>query len=261
MFKTAQHIIVFSCLIVGIHSCNSIFDYSPFDVNVSSSELNAKNIKSIIAKDSISSDTVQFAVISDTHCNYDELKDVINNINKQNSLSFVICCGDITNRGTASEFQWYWNQAKKSDYPIITVIGNHDYLANGKLVYTRMFGDSNFTFQVGSYNFVVFDDVVWENDNKSPDFNWLKQQFPEKKHNILITHIPEWLNEVDEYQQQFDSILNKNNLIAAIYGHLHINKDTIRNDIPRYLIGDIADRQFALVSLVNSSITLKRISY
>jgi len=255
------HIILFGSLLNVMFGCTSKFDYSPFDANVNLSELNTNIQKSIIAMDSINSDTVKFAVISDTHLEYDALRDAIATINKQVGLSFVLCCGDITYRGTANEFEWYWDKAKNSKYPIMTVIGNHDCLANGKAIYNRMFGPSNSSFQTGKYNFIMFDDVVWENDNKSPDFKWLNQALSEKNNNILFTHIPVWCPEVSKYKQQYDSVLNNNKLLMVISGHTHHNEDSVINEVPHYVIADISKRQFALVSLANSSVTLKRVSY
>jgi len=255
--------IVIFILLLGLLGCNNLFDYSPFDADISSSDLNNINIKEIIAKNQTDFDTVKFAVISDPHNGYNDLKDAITNINRISGLSFVVCDGDLTNWGDDKEFKWYWDEVKKSIYPIISVIGNHDYLGSGKLIYTRMFGPSNFTFQVGSNNFVVFDDVVWENNNKAPDFAWLGQQFVTDKQNIVFTHIPEWSDQMitGKYNQPFDNLLTKNKVLVTIYGHDHDEEDTIINGNPQYVVADIDDRRIVLVSLFNSKFTLKRISY
>lgn len=241
--------------------CNGCFSYNQYDADISSSDLNNENIAKINTN-IFAKDTLNFAIITDTHNNYDDLKDAIRAINQQVGLSFVICTGDITLLGAADEFNWYWNLAKKSKFPIITMIGNHDHLGSGKLVFNRMFGSTNFSFQVGEYQFVAFDNTVWENNNQSPDFDWLDEQLSDGKHNILFAHIPVWSDQMEgKYEQKFDSVLNNNNLLAAFYGHEHTNKDVVRNNITHYVIADITDRQFPIVRLIGSTVSLKRISF
>jgi len=250
--------VIISCSMV---LCIGCFSYNQYDVDISSSDLNNENIAKISAN-TITKDTLKFAIITDTHNNYDDLKDAIRAINQQIDLSFVICTGDITLLGAADEFKWYWNLAKKSKFPVITMIGNHDYLGSGKLVFNRMFGLTNFSFQVGEYKFVAFDNTVWENNNQSPNFYWLNEQLSGSKHKILFAHIPVWSDQMEgKYEQKFDSVLNNNNLLAAFYGHEHTNKDVVRNNITHYVIADIADRQFAIVRLIGSTVSLKRISF
>lgn len=258
-FEKICKLFFLSGFILSLKSC---FDYSPFDANVSTTNLNANNIQAIAEKDTTSTDTVKFAVIADPHSDYDDLKAAIASINKQANLSFVICCGDLTEWGSAKEYQWYWAQAGKSKYPMISVIGNHDYLGSGKLIYSRMFGQSSFTFDVGAYHFVVFDDVVWENNNTAPDFDWLNQQTKTTKNNVVFSHIPPWSDQlVNLYQQPFQTILAQNNVMVAIHGHDHDDKDTIINGIPHYVIADMDDRRYGLVSLYNAQYTFQRISY
>ncbi len=256
-YQKIQKVIV-GCSMVTSISCIS---YNQYDADISSSDLNNKNIAKINAA-IFPKDTLNFAIISDTHNNYDDLEDAIKAINQQTDLSFVICTGDITLLGATDEFKWYWNLAKKIKFPIITMIGNHDYLGSGKLVFNRMFGLTNFYFHIGEYRFVAFDNTVWENNNQSPDFDWLDEQLSAGKYNILFAHIPIWSDQMEgKYEQKFDSVLNNNNLLAAFYGHEHTNKDVMRNNITHYVIADIADRQFAIVRLIGSTVSLKRISF
>lgn len=250
--------VIIGCSMVTSISCIS---YNQYDADISSSDLNNRNIVKINTT-VFTKDTLNFAIISDTHNNYDDLEDAIKAINQQTDLSFVICTGDITLLGAADEFKWYWNLAKKSKFPIITMIGNHDHLGSGRLVFKRMFGSTNFSFHIGEYRFVAFDNTVWENNNQSPDFDWLDEQLSAGKYNILFAHIPIWSDQMEgKYEQKFDSVLINNNLLVALYGHEHTNKDVMRNNITHYVVADIADRQFAIVRLIGSTVLLKRISF
>ncbi len=254
-----KHIIAVLFSLFLIQGCDNPFDYNIFDANTSSSKLNIKNIKRITTNNI--TDTIKFAVFTDPHNNYDELKDAIKSINKQANLSFVICCGDFTNWGSSDEFKWYWGQAKKIKSPIITVIGNHDYLGNGKVIYERMFGPSNYFFEIEDYNFIVFDDIVWENDNQSPDFKWLKSSFSKEKKNIVFSHIPIGSSQLLGYNDFFKNIISTENTLMVIHGHDHSNKDIVVNNTPYHIITSVENRQFALVSLYKSGYALKRIEF
>lgn len=249
-------------LVLFFVSCDNLISYSPFDADVQTKHLNTSNIASLQAVPFTPGDTLRFAVISDPHHNYDDLKDAIASINNLKGLSFVVCCGDITNWGTKDEFDWYWDKAKKSAYPLITLIGNHDYLSNGKLIYNRMFGSANFTFDYGGYQFVVFDDVVWENNNTPPDIDWLAAQITADRKRVLLTHIPLWGDQLEgELSHAMDSVIAKGRFITVISGHNHDREKVIRGGIPHYVVNDIDDRLFALVTLCGSEMTLQMIDF
>jgi len=253
-----------SLLIISIlvSSCKNLISFSPFDVDISSKYLNQKNIETLQSTPFAPIDSLLFVVISDSHSSYDELEKAISAINSMPGISFVVCCGDITDCGTVDEFEWYWDIAGNSDVPVFTLIGNHDYLSNGKLVYNRMFGPTNFSLDYGGYNFVFFDDVIWENDNRNPDFEWLDNQLQTSDKNILFAHIPLWSDEMEgERGEIMDSVITRNNALIVINGHDHRNEDTIRNGIPYYVLCDIADRQMALVTLTGSKSTYQLIRF
>ena len=65
---------------------------------------------------------------------------------------------------------------KNLNKPYLTVIGNHDYLSNGEVIYKQMFGDYNYSFEFNKNKFILFDDIIIESNN-NPDFNWLSMQF------------------------------------------------------------------------------------
>jgi predicted phosphodiesterase len=253
------------CAIVSMFffsSCREWIEYSPYDVDIQREYQNKENTEQIASNLLKEGDTLKFAVISDSHNWYDELHEAVNSINKQKDIQFVICLGDITNWGNTQEFEWYYDQIKRLKYPLITAIGNHDYLGNGEKIFTRMFGETNYSFNVNSYKFIVFDDIVWEHNNQRPDFEWLDQQMKGETHNILLSHIPLWSNQLEgSNSQKYDSVLQNNSLILALHGHDHINKDTIRNGIHHELIGSMLLRKYAIISLYGKSYTIKRISF
>jgi 3',5'-cyclic-AMP phosphodiesterase len=142
------------------------------------------------------------------------------------------------------------------------LMGNHDYLSNGKLIYKRLFGDTNFTFQYGGYKFVAFDDVVWENNNQTPDFDWLNSQLKGDEKKVFLAHIPIWSDQMEgAFEQKMDTILTGKNLLAAIYGHNHDSEIVSRDNIQQYVVNDIDDRLFAIVTVCGSKLKLQLIKF
>lgn len=160
------HLIFFS-------ACSGLIEYSPYDTPVLSKDMNKTESARISCEMLSPHDTFKFALISDIHDNYDDMADAIKSINREPGLQFVVCCGDITNSGLAREYEWYLEIFERSRYPFITVIGNHDYRSNGLLIFERIFGPPNMSFEEGKYKFVLFTTVLIENNYKSPEYEWL----------------------------------------------------------------------------------------
>jgi predicted MPP superfamily phosphohydrolase len=157
-------------------ACSDLIEYSPYDADFSAKSLNLFYTENMNPSLQHESDTLTFAFLSDSHFYYDKLASAVKSINTKSDISFVAICGDITDSGMAREYEYYLKQVRKLRFPFVTVIGNHDYLSNGNISFKRMFGESNFSFTCGTYKFIVFNSVVWENNNKSPDFDWLKNE-------------------------------------------------------------------------------------
>ena len=100
-----------------LSACSDLFEYSTFDTNIKTHDLNKINSAKISDELLSVSDTLKLVMFSDTQDNYDDMSDAIGSINKLSGISFVVCCGDITNSGLIQEFEWYADVAKESRYP------------------------------------------------------------------------------------------------------------------------------------------------
>lgn len=239
-------------IIVGLYSCEDLIQYSPYDANVSETNLNARNIDRIPPHKP--SDTVWFIALADVHAWYDELYDATQKINQLKKISFVVVCGDITDAGLIKEFEWYNRVMENLEVPYITIIGNHDYRSNGSVVYKKMFGPTNFTFNIGNYHFIGFDDVVWENNNTMPDFRWLNVNLLDTSSliEVVFTHIPPWTDQlalcIAEANQ---TITRKPNHAIVIHGHEH-NYDYQQIEAHHIVVGAVNRRKMVLVGLYDS---------
>lgn len=249
-------------IVFTLAGCDLI-EYSPFNANVEDSNINEKNIERLNHLKS-TKDTIKFALISDSHSFCKDLEDVISDINQISDLDFVICGGDITDSGLAWEFKQYQKFIGRLQYPIFTVIGNHDYLSNGSAIYRQMFGPTNFSFNYMQYKFILFDNIVWENNNRIPDFAWLREQVSsgDIPYSILISHIPADSEEMKAYYSpEFENIIASNNIMLCLNGHNHKFEQKQISDKPSITCGSVSHRMYNIINLYDGKYSVKQVSY
>lgn len=155
------------------------FDVHPYDTNYKGGKnLNPTNIATIVSRFR-DRDTLRVAFISDTHLWHKEFRDEINSINANDSIDFVVHCGDFTDTGTTREYEWGWNIIKNLRKPFVVVIGNHDFLGTGDRVWKNAFGqDLDFSFIVGRLKFVCLNTNATEYDYLAavPNFDFMEAE-------------------------------------------------------------------------------------
>ena len=150
--------------LLALASCDTVFDVHPYDTRVKGEiDINAKNTAKIeaLCRDK---DTLRIAVISDSHQWYEDLLSEINDINRRDSIDFVIHLGDITDFGSTQEYTWAREKLQRLRYPYVVMQGNHDCLGTGNEVFRKMFGDNDFTFIAGRIKFLMINTNAIEYD-------------------------------------------------------------------------------------------------
>ncbi|NJK97791.1 MAG: hypothetical protein HC905_25340 [Bacteroidales bacterium] len=259
--KRLLGILVTFLLLLGLNSCEDLFQYSPYDADVSKTNLNARNIDKIAPHNP--SDTLWFVALADVHAWYDELYDATLKINQLKNISFVVVCGDITDEGLAKEFEWYNSVMKNLKVPYITIIGNHDYRSNGSVIYKKMFGPTNFTFNIGDYHFIGFDDVVWENNNTLPDFEWLNSNLLDTTSVVEVgfAHIPPWSDQLSPYFEEVKQLINREpDHTLLIHGHEH-NYGYKKLEAHHIIVGAVNRRLMVLVGLCDTVYVSRKIKF
>lgn len=214
-------------LLLLLLSCDNIFEYSPYQVKVDKSDKgqNIKNLKKISKINSKEFKTFRIALFGDTHTFYDDFEDIVSELNKRDDYDFIINMGDITLSGINREFIWYSNIINKLKKPVLTIIGNHDYLANGYYVFDEMYGPTNFTFEYNNCKFVIFDDVIWERKGRDPDFNWFDINLKNEQDYtqvISFSHIPPWDQQFSiGNEMYFNYLLASHKVKYSFHGHTH----------------------------------------
>ena len=167
---------------------------------------------------------LRFAVYSDSHQNYVELRQMITMINDEPQLDFVVGLGDFTNSSYNFEYDEYIRSVLSIRYPAVTVIGNHDSIGAGPELFQRAFGSVNFFFESAAFRFIFFNSNNIENQR---DFSaqWLKDRIDETAKNTLIfTHIS--LRDDERYTNTdaaiFSSVIADTKVKAVFNGHDHV---------------------------------------
>jgi len=256
--------IVKKFLICCLHfsGCTGLIEYSPYDTPVETLDLNITE-SGKIPKDLPPSDTFKFALISDTHEFYDDMAEAIRGIHTESNIQFIACSGDVTTFGLANEFEWYMDEVKKSTIPFITVIGNHDYRSNGYNIFKSLFGPPNMSFVSGKYKFILFDDVLVENDYVSPRYEWLIDELSDNTHyNILLCHLPPASPEMAGFHNiLFREIVTQDNTILCLHGHASTYIETYYNGIHTLVSTKISLREYYIISLIGNQSIVKRVHF
>ncbi len=211
-------------------------------------------------------ENIKFIQVADVHLSVQSefsmkvLNSAIEDINKQEGVSFVVFTGDNINNPKEENLKEFAKIVKNLNVPYYIALGNHDvYKSNGlsKVRYFEVFKENNiffpqrkpnykfskkgFVFLIvdgakevipGSVGYYREDTLNWLNkeltDNKKKDvviFQHFPVEYPEGVESSLKTHKT---YKVEDYQQ----LLEKHtNVLAVISGHFHVNSENMKNGV------------------------------
>ena len=256
---------------VFIFSCNSD-EYSPNQVFNRKTATNVNEKQIALLNQKTASNTIRIAFSGDTQRSYAAARDFVTMVNARNDIDFVILNGDISDFGLLTEFDAIYDIYAKLKVPFISVIGNHDLVANGKDIYKRMFGPLNFTFTYGNVKFVCHDTNSREYnfDGSTPNLPWLKENLKTGNgitHLISVAHIAPFGGDFDPaLMQPYKTLLNQTpNLIASLHSHNHSKLQTFYQDgnsgVPFIITNAIYERAYTIFDISNGQINAQEINF
>lgn len=262
-------LLVFAFLLTA---CRDLFQFSPYEIRLgaSVSQLTEKNLSLLAQKSSPVFTPFRFAVLADTHEFRDEVDDVVESINRDPTIMFVVVLGDITNDGLRKEYLWINELFSELRVPYLVVIGNHDALTNGKELYKSMFGVYNYAFAFNNVWFVLFNDNNWEFDNNVPDFVWLEQQLAAggaHQHRIMGSHIgPKTRRFSAEQLQRIEGFMDSYDVGLYMFGHDHSHHITEYQAESGHITlllnnGSALKPRYTVVNVSETEITFERVKY
>lgn len=177
----------------------------------------------------------KFAWITDIHIgspNADtDLNSVVNNINTNSEIQFVIASGDITEKGKNSELVEAKFILDKLKIPYYIVPGNHDtkWSESGTTKFSQLWKDDKFVFEIFGTKFIGLNSgVPWRGGGghfAPEDLVWLDSivtnTIPNQEIFFVTHHQPD--GEIDNWFL-LTNILRKKNIQQIFVGHGHSNR-------------------------------------
>jgi 3',5'-cyclic-AMP phosphodiesterase len=247
------------------------FEFSPnqgFDYNTPIN-LNQKNLEKLATAPI--DDTVTIAFVGDSQRFYDEVEKFVDKVNQIPEVDLIFLAGDISDFGLLSEYEWIYRCFSKLDKPYFGVLGNHDVIANGEQVFTRMFGPPDYSLVYDSIKFVVHNSNGREYPDKAvPDMDWLKNELQNEQNGVVkyfipVSHVPPTH---EDYNQSLvvpyaELMSTTPGLIASLHAHIHEHTDGYPfHDGIRYITSFAFNQNsFVLLKIKGTSITKKVITY
>jgi predicted phosphodiesterase len=132
-----------------------------------------------------------FAVFGDHQDGDATFMKIINLVNNDTDITFVVNTGDLTSHGTNSEYDNYWRMCKTCRVKIYDVIGNHDLgsLNAGQNIFKKKYGETYYYFDRGDVRFIILDNSRSTGMGKK-QFDWLKGVLDTKKIKLVFIHKP-----------------------------------------------------------------------
>ena len=120
--------ILLSCALLLL-SCEDVFQTHPYDVEFKGeTRMNVRQAAEIERRFA-DRDTLRVAFISDTHLWLSDARDQVADINRRADIDFVVHCGDLTDTGTALEYEWSRIILSRFHFPHVALEGITTFLA------------------------------------------------------------------------------------------------------------------------------------
>ena len=201
---------------------------------------------------------VRFALISDSHANYEDLDRTVDRLNRED-VDFVMNLGDMTDLGLAFEYDVFLQMMSGLNKAWFSLIGNHDAIGNGKQIYKRHFGEYNNYFDHGGIRFVMFNNNRLDFLSEGIDWDWLEQVVNQSAHPvILFQHVNPWNKDYfDEASVlRLQKILDTNKVSVLFHGHQHKFSNQMYKNTLLQQVARTEKEQYALVSIVDGQIQI-----
>jgi len=264
-------ILLFSLAIsIALAGCNGT-EFSPNQKfnGSTATDVNAKEISALPSKPAGSA--IRIAVSGDTQRMYKESQIFVDHINSRNDIDFVVLNGDVSDFGLLLEFDGIYKIYSGLKVPFITVIGNHDQVANGYEIFLRMFGKPDFTFNYAGIKFVCHDSNSREHnfDGYNPDLNWLRNNLKLDEgtdHIVALSHVPPTDADFDQtLRADYEHLFNKTpGMLASIHSHQHAPDIIYRKDdtgIPFIITNAIVNRAYTMIDISNGQLHAQAVNF
>ncbi len=248
-----------------------LFEVHPYDLHITgATNVNAVNMERI-EQATQGKDTLRVAFVSDSHLWLSEFRDEVDDINRRDSIDFVIHCGDITDTGTSKEYMWGRDIFQRLNKPHVMLIGNHDFLGTGDQCYKKIFGSLDFSFIAGRVKFVCLNTNATEYDYLAavPNFDYMEEQITADSsrfdRTVVVMH-------ARPGSEQFNNNVRKSfnyyvhlfpGLYCCVNGHDHIFQadDLFDDGLMWYGVASAAKRGYLIFTFTPQGYSYEKVSF
>jgi 3',5'-cyclic-AMP phosphodiesterase len=260
-----MRITILLLVVLCIAGCK--MQYHPNEVRPDYTNLNVININKLRNDDV--DDKFSFILVGDTQRFYEQLDDFVDHINGLDGIAFVLLNGDLVDFGLNKEYNWVAERLNRLKVPFIATIGNHDMLANGRLIYDKMFGPENFSFYYGNSKFIGLNTNSEEVgfNGSLPDLNFLSHEMADTaaKNIFLLSHVSPSSAAFDRnLEMGFVELLQSNpRTRISMHGHDHQYKllEPYEDGIDYLHVGATGARNYAKISVNGELYTIEERYY
>lgn len=257
---------VFILIIAILSGCSDNLEYSPNQAHDGDSpmDLNYYNLAKL--KGSAPDDTLTIVFAGDSQQFYDEVDLFVEKVNKIRDADLIFIAGDISDFGLLQEFEWIAERLQALEKPYFGVIGNHDVVSNGEMVFKKMFGPLDFSFVYDSVKFILHNTNSREYLAANvPDIVWLREQLvPEAgvKSVVAVSHVPPFSGDFNRALEEPYTALFRSTpgFLLSLHGHIHRHTDGFPyDDGVRYITSFSFEQKNLLVLRIASGVVLKEV--
>ncbi|MDD4178843.1 MAG: metallophosphoesterase [Candidatus Margulisbacteria bacterium] len=132
-----------------------------------------------------------FAVLGDSCDGKQVFNDIVDKINRDKELSFVVNLGDFVSTGQPAQYNEFKKTVSRLKIPVYNALGNHDGIYGGWKIFRKMFGPSYYSFDFDNSHFIVLDNAFKESFDRD-QFEWLKLDLTlsRAEHKFVFMHKP-----------------------------------------------------------------------
>jgi predicted phosphodiesterase len=198
---------------------------TPFGSEPENRDLTAKNLEALAARPERSG-PIKIAALGDTHDDYDRFAKAVELINARGDIDLVLHAGGMSDRGLLQELEWTAEILTRLEMPFFAVIGNHDAISEGKAIYPKMFGPTDFSFEWSGTKFVVFNSNTLEFPGEAPNRTWLSETLAERDSAarlVVLTHqAPHFSDDLPggTNTEYYQNLLKTADIDVYIHGHV-----------------------------------------
>lgn len=137
---------------------------------------------------------LEFVIMGDNRGGYGTFANIIEQINAISPV-FTIDNGDLVFGGKPNQYRLFYQTVSKLQVPLYTTLGNHDIRADGREIYTGLFGPPYYSFDYRNSHIIILDSSRgWAEETAIPEeqYVWLETDLKKAqgKQIMVISHVP-----------------------------------------------------------------------